>query len=184
MVLQIKSEIMRSSEPDDPLQNADIGETVTVRESKTIHSIDITPNVFFGDDRFTDVEVSDVEIVEGAGESGDIRITWEGDVTKQLPSRWDYHADPVTEEEKREARRKRRFRIFARVASIMFPIGAATIIAAHVFNKLAESMVVNGQPIGPVTAANILPSVAIIMLVSAVIIYGLNGGLPRGRGRL
>jgi hypothetical protein len=58
---------------DDPLEGADIGETRTVKREQTLHGINYTPNEYFGGDRNSDVELTDVEIIEAEDGIHDIK---------------------------------------------------------------------------------------------------------------
>lgn len=170
---------MRRDENTDPLNGKDVGETVTVTESKTLHSINFTPDVYFGSDRFGDVEISDVEVIEGdEGEAEDIRITWEGDITKQLPRRWDYHRDPVTQEEKSQQRKKKWLSRGAAALSLIVPSAVAVFIATRVMNSIAGKMTVNGQAMTAPSTAETATVMGVILLLAAVIVYGMKGGLP------
>jgi hypothetical protein len=170
----------KQQENSDPLAGAAIGETRTVRTSKTLYSIDLTPDEYFGTDRFPDhIDIADVELVETDDMScgPDIRITWEGEVTKQLPSRWDYHREPVTEEEKRTARRKTWAK---RLGSVGITVGTLAFtgwIAAHVMQQFA-GVTINGEPMTVGSPTEIFVSMVPLLLVAALIAYGIQGGLP------
>lgn len=168
-----------SNEPADPLKNADVGETVTLRKSKTLHTINYTPEEYFGSDRFAgNIEIVDIEIVEGDYDDKDIRVTWESDVTKRLPRRWDYHAEPVTEEEHRQARRQKWMRRAGKAAAVFVPAGIATALSVELTGRIAEQMTINGEPMAAPSPAATVGVVGVIMLLALVIHYGLSGGFP------
>lgn len=167
------------SESKDPLDGADIGETATVSETVDLYGINMAPDVFFGSDRFGDADIVDVEIVETDGEDyNNIKVTWEGEMTKQLPLRWDYHREPVTEEEKRVASRRKWLYRGGRAAAVLIPMGLATWLAAVMMRRVSGEMTINGEPVVAPTFAEMLPAMAAVLLLSALIMYGLKGGFP------
>lgn len=167
-------------ENSDLLDGAAIGETVTVRTSKTLHSINLTPDEYFGTDRFPDhIDITDVELVETDDMScgPDIRITWEGEVTKQLPSRWDYHREPVTEEEIRTARRKKWGKRLMSAGLTVGTLGLTGWIAANVMQEFA-GITINGEPMTVGSPTEIFVSMVPLLLLAALIVYGLQAGFP------
>lgn len=169
------------TETDDPLDGAVIGETHTIRETQTLHGINMGPDVFWGSDRFGDADIVDVEIIETGDEDyNDIKVTWEGDITKRLPRRWDYHREPVTEAEKRTAARRKWLGRAAHALAVIVPVGLATWIGTHVTNAALSGMTINGEPMGgtATTVVDTASLVLIVMAISALIIYGMKGGFP------
>jgi hypothetical protein len=69
---------------DDPLDGADVGETVAYSETVDLHPIDMEPDAFRGSDRIADYETTVTQL-----EDGTIQIWYGGEVTKTMPSRWD-----------------------------------------------------------------------------------------------
>lgn len=167
---------------DDPLEHADIGTTHTIRKSKTLHSINYTPDEFFGSDRFPDhIDIVDVELVETDDMScgPDIKITWEGDVTKRLPRRWDYHAEPVTDAERKQARRVKWARRLITPAITLGTVVFAVFLATEVTRRAAGQMTINGEAVAAPSFASVVPSVVVLALLAWMIVYGLKGGFPR-----
>jgi len=164
----------------DPLEHAALGETVTVRKSKTLHSINFTPDEYFGSDRFPDhIEIVDVELVDSDGaEAKDIRVTWEGEVTKQLPLHWDYHREPVTAAEKREARRKRWMKRLGGVAPVAIMFGLVGVVSVTVMDELAGSMTIDGEPMVVPSNIEMAAMLGLMFVLALIIQYGVKGGFP------
>lgn len=172
-----------TDESSDPLKNADIGETARVRKSKTLYGIDYTPREFFGDDRITaDISIVDVELLDNDDGAEDIRITWEGDVMKRLPRRWDYHAEPLTETENRQARRQKWKRRLGQAIAVVVPLGFSFFIAMRVMEQLAGKMTINGESVTPPSPETMAITFGFIVVISAVMMWGMNGAFPRGTG--
>jgi hypothetical protein len=161
------------------MDGLNVGETVNVRASKTLDEINYTPLVFWGSDRMGDYRVEDVKILED-DETGEqqIKITWEGDLTKRLGRKWDHHNEPVTESEKKQAKRKRWLGRIGQAAALVIPVVASMAIGIHVTQTLAEKMTVNGEPLPAPAVADIAPLVVIVALVAGIIHIGLKGGFP------
>lgn len=164
-------------EHSDPLDGAAIGETVTIRESVDLPVINFSPDVYFGSDRFGDCDVAGLELVEDADGHEAVRVVFEGEVTKQLPRRWDYHREPVTAEEKRAHWRKTWLKRAGQAAAFVLPFAFAGLIATRVMNGLA-GVTLNGEPMAPASGTDIWLSVVPILVVAALIAYGLQGGFP------
>lgn len=167
----------------DPLEGADVGETRTVRETKTLHGINMEPDVYYGSDRFGETRIADVEVVRGDdGEADDIRVTWEGDVTKALPRRWDYCREPRTAAEERAATRKKWLGRAAKAVGFLLPVGVATLVASHVMNGLSGDLTINGEPMVAPTAVELVPLVVMVMGLAAFFAWAVSGGIPPMRG--
>lgn len=176
------------SESDDPLDGAAVGEKRTVRRSKTIHGINFEPMAFVGQDREGDVHIVEVEVIE-SDEDGcdDIRVTWEAEMMKTLPRRWDHCREPRTETERKEARRKRWLRRGAKAAAVLIPGGVSMAVALVVMNRVAGEMTINGEPVfvdgmAWVSMLGLMASVSIIAWISK---WAVEGGIPprMGAGR-
>jgi len=135
-----------SSKDDDPLRHADVGETVTVRESKILHSINGKPDVFWGTDRQTnsEVEIAELELTD----DGDIRVTWEAEMTKRLPRNWDYCEEPLTEEEAKKERRKSLLEAVGKAIPHAIALSLIGAVTVFVFNAFPAEMIINGEPVG------------------------------------
>lgn len=165
----------------DPLRHAAIGTTVVHRESKTLHSINYTPSTYFGSDRIPgDIDIVDVELVETDDDScgPDIRITWEGEITKKLPRNWDSHPEPVTETERRHARRQRWLGRIGRVAGVVLPMAVAGWVTLMVMDMLAGSMTINGEPVTAPAPGEFAAVFGTITVIGLLIMWGLRSGLP------
>lgn len=132
----------------DPLDGADIGETRTVRESVELYSIDFQPDVFRGSDRMGRPEIAETEVI--TDELGDQKlvVTFEGDMVKRLPQRWDYHREPVTESEKATHRRRKWARKALRVAGVVGPVLLTLFIANQVMVRVS-SVTMAGAEVSP-----------------------------------
>lgn len=171
-----------TDDDSDPLDGAAIGETRTVRESKTLHGINFEPLVYAGSDRQGMAEIVDVEIVKDDrdGYCDDIRVTWEGDITKTLPPRWDQCNEPRTEKEHKTAKRKKWIgRVITAVAAIL-PVAIAVAITIPVTERVFDgSLTINGEPMTMPSVWEILPMLGLILLLVGIIFWGVRGGLPR-----
>lgn len=149
---------------EDPLRHADVGETKTIRQQKTLHGINFEPDVFYGSDRFGDARIVDVEILEDDrdGYADDVRITWEGEITKRLPERWDYCRQPRTDAERSAARRKKWIRRITRAAPLMFGVLLAVAIGTAVMGGLAD-VTVNGDPLVALSIYNFIGILAFVL---------------------
>lgn len=134
---------------DDPLRGADVGETKTVRRTVTLYGVNMEPDVYFGDDRFGEARIVDVEIVEDErdGYCDYIRVTWEGDLTKRLPSRWDYCRQPRTRAERVAVSREKWIGRALKAIGFALPIGLSIGVAAWLTPKVTSSLTINGEPV-------------------------------------
>lgn len=165
----------------DLLRHADVGTTVTHRESKTLHSINYTPSSYFGSDRLVgDIDIVDVELIETDDNScgPDIKVTWEGEVTKKLPPRWDRHTEPRTDTERRRDRRRRWGGIAIRVVAFFAPLVAAFWLTMETMERLAGSMTIKGEPLAVPPTTDIVVMFGLFGGLAAIIFWGLNGGFP------
>lgn len=157
----------------DPLEGADVGETRTVRRSKTLYGMDMEPMEFFGGDRQQDVRIADVEVVEDErdGYCDDVRITWEADLTKTLPRNWDRCNEPRTADEERQERRWKWIGRGLKAAGILLPFAGAAWIATYLTNATLAGMTIDGEPVQPVGVEAALPVMALAVLL--VVYIGL-----------
>jgi hypothetical protein len=165
----------------DPLENEDIGTTVTHAESTTLHGINCVPNTYFGSDRITgDIEIASIEVIEPErdGDLQDIRITWMADMTKALPRRWDRHNEPVTETEKKQARRRK---WIGREITAVTTIGTVGFVL-WLWNRIMQNMAgvtLNGEPMTPPTTGEMIVPVLFVFALATIIYIGLvHGGFP------
>lgn len=164
---------------DDPLDGADVGETRTVRRELYLHGVDMEPVEFYGMDRSADIRIADLEVCENSeGEPRDVRITWEADVTKHLPPRWDQATEPRTVEEMRVARRTRWLKTAARALAVLLPVGIALGVAYWMMQGLDGSVTINGEPLRPPPVLETLPVVLLVVVIVWLISWGVRGGFP------
>lgn len=165
----------------DPLRHAAVGETIKVEESRVLHAINYEPDEFYGVDRERkDIRISDLEVIEtDTGE--DIRITWEGEVTKTLPPRWDYRDEPVTDSEKARERRQKWISRGLTTLGLVVPLVVSTFVASTLMNALDGQMTINGDPFtAPPTFVPVLV-VAMLVFLAWVVQWAAKGGIPPGR---
>lgn len=169
----------QTEDESDPLDGADIGETVAVREPMTLHAINFShPDVFRGSDRYGYPDIADVELVENDEGYHDIRIIWEGEVTKQLPRRWDRRAEPVTEREKRQARRRTWAKRIGGALSFLLPWALVVGVAWHVMGAVSSNMTINGEPMAAPDPTSFAVTAGLVVVLAAIIHWGVNGGFP------
>lgn len=165
----------------DPLDRADIGETVTVRETTDIWvggllDADATE----GSDRLADSEVVATEVVTDEYGDQHLRVTVESDVTKRLPRRWDAARQPRTDSERRQARRDRWASRLARWLPIPVTLGLGLAITNRVMSQLSGEVLIDGAPL-TYSVWDLVPVVAIVVLAVAVVSAMVHG--PRmGQG--
>lgn len=164
----------------DPLDGAAVCETRTVRESKTLHGIDMEPSVFFGSDRQVDHQIVDVEVIEDDrdGYCDDVKITWEGEVTKTLPRRWDESNEPRTAAEEKQAKRAKWRGRALRAAATLIPLGIGLGVTMHAMNAIAGSMTVNGETVTTPSMLEVAPVIALIAGFVLFLKWAASGGIP------
>lgn len=165
---------------DDPLNGADIGDTVTVRETTDIWvggllDADATE----GSDRLADSEVVATEVVTDEYGDQHLRVTVESDVTKRLPRRWDTAREPRTDSERRQARRDRWASRLARWLPIPVTLGLGLAITNRVMSELSGDVTINGAPL-TYSPGEMLPAVLAVVAFAALIVWGIKY-LPGGQ---
>jgi hypothetical protein len=165
---------------DDPLDGADIGTRESIETTEIRHCR--LPDELHGDDRT--VEDLDVEATVTYSDGGwaDVQLHWSGDAVKRLPQDWDHHAEPITEGEKRRARRQRWGRVIGKVLAFAIPAVLIIGFATAVMQEVSQSLTVNGQSVTEPTLASTFLTVSPILIIGAIIIWGLSGGFPRRIG--
>jgi hypothetical protein len=166
------------TDTEDPLEGADVGETRHVERSKHFHGINFEPRELHGSDRLGDATITNIEIVEGDdGEADDFVVTWEGDMTKTLPRRWDSCREPRTPEEETQARRRKWLRRGIQTISVAVPMAIAVGVSHYLMRGLDLTM--NGVDVGAPTAGMALSIFLLGMLMFAIIRWlpgRMNGG--------
>jgi hypothetical protein len=167
------------TDSDDPLDGADVGETRHVERSKHFHGTNYEPREFYGSDRLGDPKITDIEIVEGEdGNADDFIVTWEGDMTKTLPRRWDSCREPRTHEEETQARRRKWLRRGIQAVSVAVPMAIAVGVSHYLMQGLDLTM--NGVDVSAPTAGMTL-SIFILGMLMFAIIRWLPGRINGGR---
>jgi FlaG/FlaF family flagellin (archaellin) len=168
------------TDADDLLDDADLGEKARIAHSERRHRA--LPEGLAGDDRF--VDDLDVEATIDTVHDGwvELELHWQGEATKRLPRRWDYHAEPITDAETRRARRQRWGRVIGKVLAFAIPAVLSIGFATVVMQRVSQSLTVNGQSVTEPTLSSTFLTVGPILIIAAIIIWGLSGGFPRGIG--
>ena len=165
---------------DDPLDGADIGETVAISETQDIWLGQLESEHAKGSDRLSERNIEDVEVVTDDFGEQVLRVTVGSDVTKRLPRRWDYASEPRTESERQKQRRKTWKRRFVSIAINLGVVTAAVGIAVRMMNGLSGDVTVNGEPLA-LEPIQMLPGIVLVYLIAMLIILGSRGWLPRSR---
>jgi len=164
----------------DPLDGAAIGETREFGGVAEIYAMDLVDWSWQGTDRETTVDVTDVELIETDDGETVVAIHYDGEATQLLPRRWDECEAPRTDAERRGARRRRWLRRGARAVPLAIGVAVATSVLAAVFPAISRvSMRLSETTTAP-TVLDVLPGVALIFSLAAVLVWGLSGGLPGG----
>lgn len=159
---------------DDPLEHADIGTTKTIRREKTLYSINYTPDIYFGHDRF--VADDDLDPVDAwVDDDGDIRVAWEAPVTKRLPRRW--NRTPTQEPPTSEPTGSGRRRFLKHAAILLGTMVPIMYVALQLTNRLTRNMTINSEPIGPLTLMDAVPIFLLFSLVT-LLASSVKAGWP------
>lgn len=165
-----------SVDNSDPLAGADVGETRTVQESVELHTIDFEPDVFWGSDRIGSPEIESVDVVEDDHGDEMLVVSFEGELTKTLPRRWDSYREPLTPAEEKDARRKRWARKALGAGTVIAPMGIALLVSTRLMNSMA-GVTINGEPVQPPGIESVLGVFAFALFVVWAIQW-----IPRGNG--
>lgn len=170
----------------DPLDGAAVGETRTVTRSKTVDTFDMEPREFWGSDRQRDVEIADVEIVTNERDGlDDIRVTWEAEVTKRLPRRWDECDEPRTAAERRSERRSKWLGRVGQAVGFVFSIAFVSTVAAIITRWTFDgSATINGQPLTAPSVPTMAGMLILVICLAGVFIWAAHqvpqmGGVTR-----
>lgn len=164
---------------DDPLEDADVGETADLHDSEL--RLKGLPEQFSGGDRELSNVSVEAEIVTVRDGMVDIQLRWDAQATKCIPEDWDRRVAPVTDAERRQAWLRRWLYRLGRAIPCVITAG----VAIGVTTSLSQSLyplTVNGETAtapDPVATATTL---SVIVLIATVIVYILSGGLPRRVG--
>jgi hypothetical protein len=168
---------------DDPLRNADLGDSATVRETRTFWLPALASDDADGDDRFADHEVVDTRVVTNSRGGRELRVTTESEVTKRLPRNWDRSDAPRTDSERRAQRRERWGSRVARLLPIPVTLGIGLVVTDYVFSAASQGMTVNGAPI-TYSPWDLVPVVSIVAIIAFIVLAiphlpRMSGGRPR-----
>ncbi len=172
---------------NDPMDGAEIGETRTVRERIDLPVINFEPDVFYKSDRIGVSHIEDIDIVEN--EYGDemLRVTFEGDLTKCLPRRWD---QPITDHPrnrrvKADSGTGRIKQLLVSAVGFFIPFGFALGLSVWLMRLMDPvTITINGESSTfPPAITELVPVVVLVMVIGLIVWVGLNGGFPGGVGR-
>lgn len=170
---------------EDPLEHADVGETQTVTREVTINTIDYSPYVYYGTDRIGDADAVNAELVETDDGYHDVVLTFEGEVTKTLPYRWDYCEEPRTEDEEQREQKRQWRKKWGRRVSVAVGFLIPAVVATFVTNSIMSRVAGQG-PFEEVAApglGEVAGMVALLMLFAAFIMYAIKRLPHPGPGR-
>jgi len=164
----------------DPLDGADMGETATVTETNEIWLGQLASEDVRGSDRLADHRLVDATVVTDEHGEQSLAVTVESDVTKRLPRRWDACREPRTDSERATARRSRWVSRAITGVSFAIPLGIGLAVTSRVNRQLTGDVTINGEPFTPPTVVEMVPVVALIVVIAAVILG--SGLMPGGFG--
>lgn len=167
-----------TNDDTDPLGGADIGETHTVRESVELHTVDFEPGVYYGSDRFGRASVERIEVTENEYGDETVVVTFEGELTKALPPRWDEYREPLTDAEQQAARRKVWLGRLGNAAAIVVPMLGASVLANHLMQAISGDMTVNGEAVTAPGTGEMAMITGAMLVLAAVVFYAANEVLP------
>lgn len=166
----------------DPLEGADVGETREFGGAYEVWASDLPKRRYFGDDRDTDVDVTDIEVFEKDDGETVVAIHYDGEVTKLLPRNWDECKEPRTVAERTRARRQLWARRAAKATPIVFVTGVWLAVMSVVYPTISRvSMELSGASTAP-SFLDVVPGVVLIFIVAGLILWALSGGAPRVGG--
>lgn len=150
------------SESDDPMDGAAVGETRTVQEDVTVNLWDFyAADSFLGSDRVAgDIDLVDVAYGVDDGDES-VTLTFEGDVTKTLPRRWDTLLEdhPKNQARGRNEPRNTLVSLGALVVTSLVAFGVAAFVATR------AEVTVNGEAVFPATLVDVTAMVPFFMLI-------------------
>ena len=159
----------------DPLDGADVGETRRVTETVELHSATYAPETFYGPDRAGEYGV-DVTVSEDGYGDPVVEVTYTGEVTKQLPKRWDRGVDSGAGE---SGGRTRWPTVLGALATVGAAIGASA-LATHTL--AAADLTINGSAVAPLRVWPTAVTVGLLALLAWTILHGVRGGFPGMHG--
>jgi len=156
---------------EDPLRHADVGETKTVRESVQLHTINYEPDVYHGSDRLGEANIENIEIVENEFGDEDIKITFEADLVKTVPDRWDERVGAALETDD-PSHKQRLLSVLSSAVVVGFPVLLSWLVGVMVLSEVS-GLTLDGEtltfdPFG-ITSFSMLAVVLLIAVAVRVI---------------
>lgn len=168
---------MTNEDGHDPLEGVNVGESVTLTETQEIWLGDLEARKAMGTDRYSEPEVVDIEIVENEYGDKHLAVTVESEVTKRLPLRWD--AEPVSSRPHTDRDASDFSRWIGPVVTIGSVIGVGVVAASVTSRVFGSGLAIEVEP---VSTTELLPGLVLMMLITLLVIWGMNGALPRFSG--
>lgn len=166
------------SDESDPLDGAKIGETRTVAREDRRWVGFIVDEELYGDDRETSIDVTDIYLDENDHGEREVVVEYDAELTQKLPAKWDVSDMPRTEREAKAERRNKWLRRCAKLAPLAVTGVVVFGVTSLAFPAISRvSMEVSETTTAP-SFMDVMPSVALVFIIAAVIVYGLSGGLP------
>lgn len=132
----------------------------------------------YGDDRETAVDVTDIYLDENDHGEREVVVEYDAELTQKLPAKWDVSDMPRTEREAKAERRNKWLRRCAKLAPLAVTGVVVFGVTSLAFPAISRvSMEVSETTTAP-SFMDVMPSVALVFIIAAVIVYGLSGGLP------
>jgi hypothetical protein len=168
------------TEPDT-LKNAALGDTVEYEYQTELYGPDMLPEELFRSD--VEENITDAELEMRTDDYGNQHITVivEGEAMKVLPRNWSYCKEPRTPEEEATQRKRKWLGRVIQGIGFALPFGVTLAVMSKV-NEAFAGTTINGEPMQPASLGNVAISLFLLMLISAVIVYGIQGGFPRANG--
>lgn len=158
---------------DDPLADADIGESITVEATAEMWAGDLAADAVRGTDRFATHDIAGVEVRTNERGNQVLEVTVRSDVTKQLPRRWDRAPrDTPTASEPSRWRQLGGLLLGAALAT-----GVSVALTKRMLGALAGETVM--FPDTAPTLLDLAPGIGVILLLTLLV-----GSLPYLPGKI
>jgi len=165
----------------DTLKNASLGEIVEYEYETELYGPDMLPEELFRSDVEENITNAELEIRTDEYGNQHLTVTVEGEAMKVLPRNWAYCKEPRTaQEESRQRTRKWLGRVIQGIG-IALPFGVTLAVMGKV-NEAFAGTTINGEPMEPANLGTVAISLFLLMLISTVIVYGIQNGFPRVNG--
>jgi hypothetical protein len=169
---------------DDPLEGADIGETVEIEREVDLAPINYEPLVTAGFDRDGDISVDAAVTTDSDGEEV-IRLTYSGELTKQLPPNALEAAASPADAGEPSRRRDRVLGALQRVAGPFVGISVTLAVWAYVSNNMIQSLDGTTVELGQAPTLGVA-EVGVMVCCMLVLVYAMQwapGYVERGVSR-